>query len=160
MKSRIDFEDLFAVFALPASLEQRSPSSSSMRLMNMLENENARPAALSLLYTVPQMTPTEPDDRILFDALIEAGASEKAAFDAVQEVRKIAAQNIVAALEANKAALECHQAVISSKIETLNSKIDSRNSQIDKTSCDERGSTETQSLVAPHGGSRGRKFCG
>ena len=98
----------------------------------MLENENARPAALSLLYTVPQMPPTEPDDRILFDALIEAGASEKAAFDAVQEVRKIAAQNIVAALEANKAALECHQAVISSLIEALNSKIDSRNSQIDK----------------------------
>lgn len=42
----------------------------------------------------------DPDDRILVEALREAGAAEKSAYTAVQEVRNMAGQNIFAAIDA------------------------------------------------------------
>ena len=46
---------------------------------------------------------TDPDDKILFDALRRAGISEDMAYTAVQEVRNMAGQNIDAKLEAIRA---------------------------------------------------------
>lgn len=52
----------------------------------------------------------EPDDRNLFDALREAGASEQTAYKAMQEVRNVSSQNVITE--------------ISAKIEALNTKMD------------------------------------
>ena len=63
----------------------------------------------------------DPDDKILFDALREAGASENSAYTAVQEVRNMAGQSVTAELGSKIDALRVE----------LNGKIDAQGTQID-----------------------------
>ena len=58
----------------------------------------------------------DPDDRIVFEALREAGASEGTAYNAVREVRNMAGHNVVVE--------------IISKINELDAKTDSRIAEV------------------------------
>ena len=58
----------------------------------------------------------DPDDRIVFEALREAGASESTAYNAVREVRNMAGHNVVVE--------------IISKINELDAKTDSRIAEV------------------------------
>ena len=73
---------------------------------------------------------TDPDDRVLFDALREAGASEKMAYTAVQEVRNMAGQNVLAAIDAMRVEMngkiEQQGARIDGKIDQQGTRIDGK----------------------------------
>ena len=73
---------------------------------------------------------TDPDDRVLFDALREAGASEKMAYTAVQEVRNMAGQNVLAAIDAMRVEMngkiEQQGTRIDGKIEQQGTRIDGK----------------------------------
>jgi hypothetical protein len=89
-----------------------------------------------------------PDEKKLYDALREGGASEDSAYTAVQEVHEMAAQNITATLDGHKAeissALEGHKAELSVALAAnqaatdslraeLNAKIDAQVAKSDST---------------------------
>ena len=63
------------------------------------------------------------NDRLLFEAFREAGASEKTAYTAVQEVRNMAGQNIFAAIDALRVELN-------GKIEAQGDKIEVQKSMM------------------------------
>lgn len=63
------------------------------------------------------------NDRLLFEAFREAGASEKTAYTAVQEVRNMAGQNIFAAIDALRVELN-------GKIEAQGDKIEAQKSMM------------------------------
>ena len=60
---------------------------------------------------------SDPDDKMLFDALREAGVSQDLAYTAVQEVRNMAGQKVIAAIDVLRV--------------ELNDKIDAQGSKID-----------------------------
>ncbi len=69
---------------------------------------------------------SDPDDKILFDALREAGATENLAYTAVQEVRNMAGQNIIAAIDALNGKIDAQGTKIDGKIDAQGTKIDSK----------------------------------
>ena len=71
---------------------------------------------------------TDPDDRVLFDVLREAGASEKMAYTAVQEVRNMAGQNVFAAIDAMRVEMN---GKIEQQGTRIDGKIDQQGTRID-----------------------------
>ena len=63
--------------------------------------------------------PNEPDDKKVFDLLRNVGMSEDGAYIAVQEIRTMAGQNIIAKLDAQEARL-------GARVSTLKEKLDAQ----------------------------------
>lgn len=69
----------------------------------------------------------DPDDRIVFEALREAGASEGAAYNAVREVRNMAGHNVVVEIISKINELGART---DSKINELGARTDSRIAEV------------------------------
>ena len=61
----------------------------------------------------------EPDDKVLFHALRTANVAEDLAYTAVQEVRNMAGQNVIAAIGANQAVMEARFAELKAELSIL-----------------------------------------
>ena len=62
---------------------------------------------------------SEPDDKVLFHALRTANVAEDFAYTAVQEVRNMAGQNVIAAIGANQAVMEARFAELKAELSIL-----------------------------------------
>ena len=72
----------------------------------------------------------DPGDRLLFEAFREAGASEKTAYTAVQEVRNMAGRNIFAAIDALRIDFNGKIEAQAAKIEAQGDKIEAQKSMM------------------------------